>query len=221
MNVATMPGLEIRTDRLMKTYRGRTVVNGVSLDVSQGEIVGLLGHNGAGKTTTFYMVVGLVRPDSGHVLLGDREVTRVPMYLRARSGIGYLPQEASVFRKLTVEQNLQLVLQHCALSPRERQSRAERLLEEFNLTSVRRQRRRHRVGDLLAAERSLAKRHDGSGDFDGRRRSRDQKQIARGSLNNLLQPRTKPRRLFIKACGTRRATIQLGDQRVQILGIGH
>jgi lipopolysaccharide export system ATP-binding protein len=131
--------MQIRTDCLVKSYGGRRVVDGISLDVSQGEIVGLLGHNGAGKTTTFYMVVGLVRPESGYVWLDDRDVTPVPMYRRARSGLGYLPQEASVFRKLTVEENLRLVLQMAGLSQREQEVRVERLIHEFNLGQVRQQ----------------------------------------------------------------------------------
>lgn len=130
---------QIHTDELVKSYRGRPVVNGVSLDVSQGETVGLLGRNGAGKTTTFYMVVGLIRPDSGHVLMSDRDITRMPMFMRARAGIGYLPQEASVFRKLSVEDNLRLVLQHAGMRSRERRARVEELLDEFHLQQVRRQ----------------------------------------------------------------------------------
>src|ERR1041385_1646752 len=117
--------MRIQTDSLVKRYRGRTVVDGVSLCVGQGEIVGLLGHNGAGKTTTFYMVVGLVRPDQGRVILNGQEVTRQPMYRRARQGVGYLPQEPSVFRKLTVEENLRLVLQMAGLPYAEQKARAE------------------------------------------------------------------------------------------------
>jgi lipopolysaccharide export system ATP-binding protein len=112
-------------------------VDGISLEVREGEIVGLLGHNGAGKTTTFYMVVGLVRPDRGRVLLNGGDVTRLPVYRRARAGIGYLPQEASVFRKLTVEENLRLVLQMTNLSGKEQRARAEHLMEEFNITRLR------------------------------------------------------------------------------------
>src|SRR6186997_3263805 len=115
--------MHIRTDQLVKSYKKRKVVDGISLDVGQGEIVGLLGRNGAGKTTTFYMVVGLVRPESGYVWLDDRDVTRTPMYQRARAGIGYLPQEASIFRKLTVEENLRLPLQHSRLTRREQTAR--------------------------------------------------------------------------------------------------
>ncbi len=132
--------MEIRTDQLEKSYQGRRVVEGISLDVRQGEIVGLLGHNGAGKTTTFYMVVGLVKPDSGHVMIDDQEISPLPMYRRARLGIGYLAQEASVFRRVTVEQNLRLVLEFSGLSQAEQDRRTEQLLDEFNLAQVREQR---------------------------------------------------------------------------------
>ena len=111
--------LIIHTDGLVKSYRNRTVVNHVSVNVKQGEIVGLLGPNGAGKTTTFYMVVGLIKPDEGNVYLGDLNITRLPMYKRAQMGIGYLPQEASVFRKLTVEDNIKAVLEMTKLSRKE------------------------------------------------------------------------------------------------------
>jgi len=131
--------MHIHTDNLVKRYRGRTVVDGISLSVGRGEIVGLLGHNGAGKTTTFYMVVGLVRPDAGRVLLGAEEITRHPVYRRARAGIGYLPQEASVFRKLTVEENLRLVLEVTSLTRAEQRSRVDQLLGEFNVGHLRRQ----------------------------------------------------------------------------------
>ncbi len=131
--------MQIHTDCLVKRYGGRTVVDGISLDVGQGETVGLLGHNGAGKTTTFYMVVGLVRPESGYVWLAERVLTRVPMCRRALAGIAYLPQEASIFRKLSVEDNLRLGLQLSGLSSREQRSRVEGLLEEFHLLHVRKQ----------------------------------------------------------------------------------
>jgi lipopolysaccharide export system ATP-binding protein len=131
--------MEIRTEELVKSYRGRRVVDGISLQVHEGEIVGLLGHNGAGKTTTFYMVVGLVKPERGRVMLNGREVTRQPMYRRARSGVGYLPQEPSVFRKLTVEENLRLVLQMIGMSAREQKLVVEQLLEEFHVTHLRHQ----------------------------------------------------------------------------------
>jgi lipopolysaccharide export system ATP-binding protein len=120
-----------------KSYKGRKVVQEVSLDVGQGEVVGLLGPNGAGKTTTFYMIVGLTRPDSGSVLLGGHDITDLPMYMRAKNGIGYLPQEASVFRKLTVEANIMAILETLALSSVERRDRLETLLEEFGITGVR------------------------------------------------------------------------------------
>lgn len=122
---------------LRKSYRKRTVVNDVSLEIRQGEIVGLLGPNGAGKTTVFYMIVGLERPDRGRILLDDKDIARLPMYLRARNGISYLPQEASVFRKLTVEENILLVLQTLPLSKREREQRLETLLGELDITYVR------------------------------------------------------------------------------------
>jgi lipopolysaccharide export system ATP-binding protein len=156
--------MRIQTDSLVKRYRGRTVVDGVSLCVGQGEIVGLLGHNGAGKTTTFYMVVGLVRPNSGRVLLADRDITRQPVYRRARAGIGYLPQEASVFRKLTVQDNLRLVLEAANLPRTEQKARTERLLEEFNVAHLRHQkayllsggeRRRVEIARALATQPSF------------------------------------------------------------------
>ncbi|MBI3945269.1 MAG: LPS export ABC transporter ATP-binding protein [Armatimonadetes bacterium] len=129
--------MRIATEDLVKTYRGRNVVDGVSLSVDRGEIVGLLGRNGAGKTTTFYMVVGLVRPRRGRVLLDDRDITRLPMYQRARAGIGYLAQEASVFRKLTVEQNIRLVLEMKGMSRADQQKRIDSLLEEFSIKHLR------------------------------------------------------------------------------------
>ncbi|WP_298037081.1 LPS export ABC transporter ATP-binding protein [uncultured Desulfuromonas sp.] len=121
---------------LSKAYRGRQVVRGVDLEVSSGEVIGLLGPNGAGKTTSFYMMVGLVRPDQGRVFLDDKELTDLPMYQRARSGISYLPQEASVFRRLTVEENLLAILETLGISGAERQERKERLLEDFRLSHV-------------------------------------------------------------------------------------
>jgi lipopolysaccharide export system ATP-binding protein len=129
--------LTIRTTNLVKTYGSRTVVNDVSVDVSQGQIVGLLGPNGAGKTTNFYMVVGLIRPDSGRVFLNDRDITQLPMYKRAQLGIGYLPQEASVFRTLSVANNIMAVLEMTKLTKRERHLKMETLLDEFNLNHVR------------------------------------------------------------------------------------
>ena len=131
----------LTTDQLAKNYRGRQVVRGVSLEIHKGEVVGLLGPNGAGKTTTFYMIVGLVEPDAGRVLVGDREITRLPMYLRARSfGISYLPQEPSVFRKLTVEENILAVLEVQPGGWQQRRARMERLLEQLSLGHVRKTR---------------------------------------------------------------------------------
>ena len=121
---------------LVKQYGNRTVVKGVDLSVGRGEVIGLLGPNGAGKTTTFYMVVGLVRPDAGSVHLGDEAITALPMHLRARRGISYLPQEASVFRKLTVEENLLAILEGLGLSRQECRNRAEELLTDFRLTHI-------------------------------------------------------------------------------------
>ena len=126
----------LRTVELTKSYSGRTVVRGVSIDVSSGEIVGLLGPNGAGKTTTFYMAVGLTQPDAGRVLLDDQDVTDAPMYIRARKGIGYLPQEPSIFRGLTVEQNLMAILETLDLSRAERRQRLDALLAELGLTPL-------------------------------------------------------------------------------------
>ena len=122
---------------LRKSYRKRTVVNDVSLEIKQTEIVGLLGPNGAGKTTVFYMIVGLEKPDSGKIILDTKDISRLPMYLRARNGISYLPQEASVFRKLTVEENILLVLQTLPLRRREREHRLEALLNELDIAYVR------------------------------------------------------------------------------------
>ena len=129
--------MTLRAENLLKMYKKRTVVNNVSLKVEQGEIVGLLGPNGAGKTTTFHIIVGLTRPDSGSVLLGTHDITNLPMYLRAQNGISYLPQEASVFRKLTVEANIMAVLETLPLASKERRDRLESLLEEFGIGHVR------------------------------------------------------------------------------------
>jgi lipopolysaccharide export system ATP-binding protein len=134
---------------LIKTYAGRAVVKGVSLEINGGEIVGLLGPNGAGKTTTFSIVVGLVRPDAGEVRLGGRDVTDLPMYRRARAGISYLPQEPSVFRKMTVEQNLLAILETLDLTHAERQERADQLLGEFGLEAL----RDHKAYTLSGGER--------------------------------------------------------------------
>src|SRR6476620_9780768 len=123
--------IRIHTHDLVKRYGKRTVVNHVSVEVKQGEIVGLLGPNGAGKTTTFYMVVGLIKPDEGTVFLNDTDITKLPMYKRAKMGIGYLPQEASVFRKLTVQDNVLAVLEMTNMTKAERYHKLEELLDEF------------------------------------------------------------------------------------------
>jgi lipopolysaccharide export system ATP-binding protein len=135
----------IHTNSLVKTYGGRTVVNHASIEVKQGEIVGLLGPNGAGKTTTFYMVVGLIRPDEGEVFLNDEEITSLPMYKRAQMGIGYLPQEASIFRKLSVEDNITAVLEMKNLTKQQQREKLESLLDEFRLHHVRKS-----PGDVLS-----------------------------------------------------------------------
>lgn len=127
----------LRAENIIKKYGKRIVVKGVSIEVKQGEIVGLLGPNGAGKTTSFYMIVGLVQPNSGHVFLDDKEITTAPMYKRAKMGIGYLPQEVSVFRKLSVEDNITAILEMMPLSKEEQKARLEELLEEFSLNHVR------------------------------------------------------------------------------------
>jgi lipopolysaccharide export system ATP-binding protein len=129
--------LKLQADELSKSYRGRKVVDNVELEIGQGEVVGLLGPNGAGKTTTFYIIVGLARPDSGRVLLNGDEITDLPMYLRARSGISYLPQEPSVFRQLTSEQNLLAVLETLPLTPEQQRDRLEELLVQMGLETVR------------------------------------------------------------------------------------
>ncbi len=129
-----MQALEAK--KLEKSYRGRKIVRGISVQVKQGEVVGLLGPNGAGKTTTFYMVVGLVRPDQGRVLLDGTDITKMPMYLRAKNGIGYLPQEPSVFRKLTVAENLMAVLETMNLSSAERKERRDSLLVELGISHL-------------------------------------------------------------------------------------
>jgi lipopolysaccharide export system ATP-binding protein len=127
----------LSTRNLVKTYKGRTVVNDVSVEVKQGEIVGLLGPNGAGKTTSFYMIVGFIRPDQGNVFLDDLNITKLPMYKRAQMGIGYLPQEISVFRKMTVEDNLKAILEMTKLTKKEQEFKLETLLDEFGLQKVR------------------------------------------------------------------------------------
>lgn len=154
----------LRAEQIIKTYGKRTVVKGVSFDVRQGEIVGLLGPNGAGKTTSFYMTVGFIKPTSGHVFLNDDDITDLPMYKRAQRGIGYLPQEPSVFRKLTVEDNVRAVLEMTALSRIEQEEKLESLLEEFNLNRVRKglgdtlsggERRRTEIARALATNPSF------------------------------------------------------------------
>ena len=150
----------IRTDKICKIYNGRKVVNNVSISVSQGEIVGLLGPNGAGKTTSFYMIVGKERPDSGHIFLDDVEMTEKPMFRRARLGVGYLPQEASIFRKLSVQDNIMAILETQNYKRSERKERLEQLLEEFKITHIRKtkamscsggERRRLEIARALAA----------------------------------------------------------------------
>lgn len=126
----------LKAQGLCKAYKGRQVVRDVDLELRSGQVIGLLGPNGAGKTTSFYMVVGLTRPDQGRILFDDKDITAWPMYLRARSGISYLPQEASVFRKMTVEDNLLAILETLGLSPAERRNRCDRLLEEFGITHI-------------------------------------------------------------------------------------
>lgn len=153
--------ITIRTENLLKVYGSRTVVNNVSFQVQQGEIVGLLGPNGAGKTTSFYQVVGLVKPDAGKVFLDDLDITKLPMYKRAQMGIGYLPQEASVFRKLSVEDNISAVLEMTKLSKAEQKLKLESLLDEFRLQHVRKnngdtlsggERRRTEIARALAVD---------------------------------------------------------------------
>ena len=144
-NIEQTDGMVLRTEGLVKIYGKRTVANGVSINVRQGEIVGLLGPNGAGKTTSFYMTTGLVVPNAGHVYLNDQEITDYPVYKRARAGIGYLPQEASVFRKMTVEDNIMSVLEMTQLSKEERKEKLESLIAEFRLGKVRKN-----TGDRLS-----------------------------------------------------------------------
>ncbi len=151
----------LRADNLVKKYKKRTVVNDVSVKVEQGEIVGLLGPNGAGKTTSFYMIVGLIKPNEGEIFLDDQNITELPMYRRAKLGIGYLAQEASVFRKLSVEENIMAVLEMRNLSKKEQKEKTEALLEEFSLTHVRKnlgmvlsggERRRTEIARALAVD---------------------------------------------------------------------
>lgn len=135
----------IRTENLVKTYKNRNVVDGVSISMKKGEIVGLLGPNGAGKTTTFYMIVGLERPTSGEVYIGEEEISNLPMHMRSRLGIGYLAQEASIFRKLSVEDNLRAILETTDMTKEDREAKLESLLDEFNVQHV-----RHRKGSELS-----------------------------------------------------------------------
>jgi len=135
----------LRADNIVKRYKGRTVVKGVSVQVREGEIVGLLGPNGAGKTTSFYMIVGLVKPNEGHIYLDQEDITDLAMYKRAQRGIGYLPQEASVFRKLTVEDNIRAILEMTSKTKAERSDKLESLLDEFGLQHVRKN-----MGDVLS-----------------------------------------------------------------------
>ncbi len=137
--------MKLRAENLVKTYKKRSVVKGISVEVNQGEIVGLLGPNGAGKTTSFYMIVGLVKPNSGNIYLDDMNITDYPMYKRAQNGIGYLAQEASVFRKLSIEDNILSVLQLTNLTKAEQEAKMESLIEEFSLGHIRTNR-----GDLLS-----------------------------------------------------------------------
>lgn len=137
--------MKLRSENLIKIYKNRTVVDHVSVEVNRGEIVGLLGPNGAGKTTTFYMIVGLIKPNEGKVFLDDQDITGLPMYRRAQLGIGYLAQEASVFRKLSVEDNILAVLEMTSLTKKQQHDKAEQLLHEFGLNRVRKNR-----GDLLS-----------------------------------------------------------------------
>lgn len=151
----------LRAEHLVKIYKGRSVVNDISVQVSQGEIVGLLGPNGAGKTTSFYMIVGLIQPNSGKIFLEDQDITGLPMYKRAKLGIGYLAQEASVFRKLSVEENILAVLEMTTLTKVQQKEKMESLLEEFSLTHVRKnlgivlsggERRRTEIARALAVD---------------------------------------------------------------------
>jgi lipopolysaccharide export system ATP-binding protein len=154
----------LRAEHLVKKYKKRTVVNNVSVEVKQGEIVGLLGPNGAGKTTSFYMIVGLIKPNEGNIFLDDENITKLPMYQRAKRGIGYLAQEASVFRQLTVEENLLAPLEMRDIPKKDRKEKVEKLLEEFSLTHVRKnlgmvlsggERRRTEIARALAVDPSF------------------------------------------------------------------
>ena len=140
-----MSTIKLHTSNLVKSYKNRIVVNEVSIDVKQGEIVGLLGPNGAGKTTTFYMIVGLIKPEKGIIYLDEENITKDPMYKRSQKGIGYLAQEPSIFRKLSIEDNIKIILEMTKLSKQEQRDKLEKLLDEFGLQHVRKNR-----GDLLS-----------------------------------------------------------------------
>lgn len=153
--------MKLQAVDLIKEYQGRRVVNELSIEISQGEIIGLLGPNGAGKTTSFYMMVGIVKPNAGNIFLDDKNITSLPMYKRAKLGIGYLPQEASIFRELTVEENLLAPLEMTHLSKKERWEKVEELLEEFSITHIRKskgkvlsggERRRTEIARLLTID---------------------------------------------------------------------
>lgn len=153
--------MQLRAENLIKKYKSRTVVKGISVTVNQGEIVGLLGPNGAGKTTSFYMITGLIKPNEGHIYLDDKEITELPMYKRAKLGVGYLAQEASVFRTLSVEENIMSVLEMRNIPRKEQKEKTEYLLEEFSLTKVRKnlgkslsggERRRTEIARALAID---------------------------------------------------------------------
>lgn len=159
-----MNSTTLRSEELIKIYKKRTVVNKASVEVSKSEIVGLLGPNGAGKTTTFYMIVGMIRPNKGKVFLDDTEITAMPMYKRARLGIGYLPQEASIFRRLSVEDNLHAILQMTNLNAKERKEKCEQLLEDLSIAHIRKslgyqlsggERRRTEIARALATDPSF------------------------------------------------------------------
>ena len=159
--ISNMDIMKLHTNKIRKSYKGRDVVKGVTVEVQQGEIVGLLGPNGAGKTTSFYMMVGLVKPNSGKVYLDGEDITNLPMYKRAQMGIGYLPQEVSVFRKLSVEDNIMAILEMTDLNKEERKQKLEKLIDEFRLNHVRKnlgnrlsggEKRRTEIARALATE---------------------------------------------------------------------
>ena len=156
-----MTSTKLRSEDLVKIYKQRAVVNKASIEVSKGEIVGLLGPNGAGKTTTFYMIVGMIRPNKGKVFLDEKDITNIPMYKRARMGIGYLPQEASIFRRLSVEDNLFAVLEMIGLPKKQRKEKCDQLLEDLGISNIRKsmgyqlsggERRRTEIARSLATD---------------------------------------------------------------------